>query len=181
MVTMSENKIIDFILNSQQGELIQKEGRQTQKLKIGDKTYTYDKNKPVSIVLNTKLKEVARSDGYRKHGLLMKCANYLKLTRGRPLQDYVKRFKSKITDEQQAFKGYANTYSVSDMRLKGMKGLSYLKYQKQRLAEFLNRNPNMKIIVETDLSFKNPDNELIQRRLRSRRYNIHNTDELTAS
>ena len=30
MVTMSENKIIDFILNSQQGELIQKEGRQTQ-------------------------------------------------------------------------------------------------------------------------------------------------------
>ena len=178
MVTMSENKIIDFILNSQQGELIQKEGRQTQKLKIGDKTYRYDKNKPVSNVLNTKLKEVARSDGYRKHGLLMKGANYLKLTRGRPLQDYVKRFKPKITDEQQAFKGYANTYSVSDIRLKGLKGLSYLKYQKQRLAEFLNRNPNMKIIVETDLSFKNPDNELIQRRLRSRRYNIHNPDEL---
>ena len=108
----------------------------------------------------------------------MKGANYLKLTRGRPLQDYVKRFKSKITDEQQAFKGYANTYSVSDIRLKGLKGLSYLKYQKQRLTEFLNRNPNMKIIVETDLSFKNPDNELIQRRLRSRRYNIHNPDEL---
>ena len=178
MVSMTEGKIIDFILNSQQGELIQKEGRQTQKLKIGDKTYRYDKNKPVSNVLNTKLKEVARSEGYRKHGLLMKGANYLKLTRGRPLQDYVKRFKSKITDEQQAFKGYANTYSVSDIRLKGMKGLSYLKYQKQRLTEFLNRNPNMKIIVETDLSFKNPANELIQRRLRSRRYNIHNPDEL---
>ena len=57
MVTMSENKIIDFILNSQQGELIQKEGRQTQKLKIGDKTYRYDKNKPVSNVLNTSGKE----------------------------------------------------------------------------------------------------------------------------
>ena len=169
MVTMTEGKIIDFILNSQQGELIQKEGRQTQKLKIGDKTYRYDKNKPVSKVLNTKLKEVARSDGYRKHGLLMKGANYLKLTRGRPLQDYVKRFKSKITDEQQAFKGYANTYSVSDIRLKGMKGLSYLKYQKQRLAEFLNRSPNMKIIVETDLSFKNSADELIRRRSRSRR------------
>ena len=107
----------------------------------------------------------------------MKGANYLKLTRGRPLQDYVKRLKSKITDEQQAFKGYANTYLVNDIRLKGLKGLSYLKYQKQRLAEFLNRNPNMKIIVETDLSFKNPDNELIQRRLRSRRYNRHNPDE----
>ena len=69
MVTMTEGKIIDFILNSQQGELIQKEGRQTQKLKIGDKTCRYDKNMPVSKVLNTKLKEVARSDGYRKHGL----------------------------------------------------------------------------------------------------------------
>ena len=88
MVTISEGKIIDFILNSQQGELIQKEGRQTQKLKIDDKTYRYDKNKPVSKVLNTKLKEVARSDGYRKHSLLMKGANCLKLTRGRPLQDY---------------------------------------------------------------------------------------------
>ena len=69
MVTMTEGKIIDFILNSQQGELIQKEGRQTQKLKIGDKTYRYGKNKPVSKVLDTKLKEVERSDGYRKHGL----------------------------------------------------------------------------------------------------------------
>ena len=59
-----------------------------------------------------------------------------------------------------------------------MKGLS-LKCQKQRLAEFLNRNPNMKIIVETDLSFKNPNNEVIQRRLKSRRYNVHNPDELS--
>ena len=66
---MSEGKVIDFLLNSQQGELIQKESRQTQKLKIGDKTYRYDKNKPVSKVLNTKLKDVARSDGYRKHCL----------------------------------------------------------------------------------------------------------------
>ena len=29
MVTMSENKIIDFILNSQQGELIQKPSKPT--------------------------------------------------------------------------------------------------------------------------------------------------------
>ena len=36
----------------------------------------------------------------------------------------------------------------------------------------------MKIIVETDLSFKNPNNEVIQRRLKSRRYNVHNPDEL---
>ena len=46
MVTATEGKIIDFISNSQQGKLIQKEGMQTQKLKIGDKTYRYDKNKP---------------------------------------------------------------------------------------------------------------------------------------
>ena len=95
MVSVSEEKIIDFIIKSQQGELIQKEGKQTQKLKIGDKAYRYNKNKPASKVLNTRLKEVARSDGYRKHSLLMKGASFIKLTRGRPLQDYVKRFKSK--------------------------------------------------------------------------------------
>ena len=180
MVSVSEEKIIDFIIKSQQGELIQKEGKQTQKLKIGDKAYRYNKNKPASKVLNTRLKEVARSDGYRKHSLLMKGASFIKLTRGRPLQDYVKRFKSKITDEQQAFKGYTNTYSVSDIRLKGMKGLSYLKYQKQRMVEFLNRNPNMKIIVEVDLALKNTDNEEIRRKLRSRRYNVHNPEEINS-
>ena len=179
MVLVSEEKAIDFIIKSQQGELIQKEGKQTQQLKIGDKTYRYNK-KPASKVLNTRLKEVARSDGYRKHSLLMKGASFIKLTRGRPLQDYVKRFKSKIKDEQQAFKGYANTYSVSDIRLKGMKGLSYLKYQKQRMVEFLNRNPNMKIIVEVDLSLKNTGNEEIRRRLRSRRYNVHNPEEINS-
>ena len=110
----------------------------------------------------------------------MKGASFIKLTRGRPLQDYAKRFKSKITDEQQAFKGYANTYSVSDIRLKGMQGLSYLKYQKQRMVEFLNRNPNMKIIVEVDLALKNTDNEEIRRRLRSRRYNVHNPEEINS-
>ena len=190
MVSVSEEKIIDFIRKSQQGELIQKEGSETeliqkegsetQKLKTGDKTYRYNKNKPASKVLNTRLKEVARSDGYRKHSLLMKGASFIKLTRGRPLQDYVKRFKSKITDEQQAFKGYANTYSVSDIRLKGLKGLSYLKYQKQRMVEFLSRNPNMKIIVEVDLALKNTDNEEIRRRLRSRRYNVHNPEEINS-
>ena len=54
MVSVSEEKIIDFIIKSQQGELIQKEGKQ--KLKIGDKTYRYSKNKPTSKVLNTRLK-----------------------------------------------------------------------------------------------------------------------------
>ena len=180
MVSVSEEKIKDFFIKSQQGELIQKEGSETQKLKIGDKTYRYNKNKPASKVLNTRLKEVARSDGCRKHSLLMNGASFIKLTRGRPLQDYVKRFKSKMKDEQQAFKGYANTYSVSDIRLKGMKGLSYLKYQKQRMVEFLNTNPNMKIIVEVDLSLKNTDNEEIRRRLRSRRYNVHNPEEINS-
>ena len=36
MVSVSEEKNIDFIIKSHQGELIQKEGKQTQKFKIGD-------------------------------------------------------------------------------------------------------------------------------------------------
>ena len=39
------------------------------------------------------------------------------------------------------------------------------------------QKPNRKISVETDLSFKNPNNEVIQRRLNNRRYNVHNPDE----
>ena len=33
MVSVSEEKVIDFIIKSQQGELIQKEGKQTQNSK----------------------------------------------------------------------------------------------------------------------------------------------------
>ena len=48
------------------------------------------------------------------------------------------------------------------------------------MVEFLNRNPNMKIIVEVDLALKNTDNEEIRRRLRSRRYNVHNPEEINS-
>ena len=85
MVSVSEEKIIDSIIKNHQGELIQKEGKQTQKLKIGGKSYRYSKNKPTSKVLNTRLKEVARSDGYRKHSLLIEGASFIKFTRRRPL------------------------------------------------------------------------------------------------
>ena len=61
-----------------------------------------------------------------------------------------------------------------------MQGLSYLKYQKQRLTEFLNRSPNMKIIAEAGLLLKNTDNEEIRRRLRSRRHNVLNPEEINS-
>ena len=38
----------------------------------------------------------------------------------------------------------------------------------------------MKIIVEVDLALKNTDNEEIRRRLRSRRYNVHNPEEINS-
>ena len=48
------------------------------------------------------------------------------------------------------------------------------------MVEFLNRNPNMKIIVEVELALKNTDNEEIRRRLRSRRYNVHSPKEINS-
>ena len=39
----------------------------------------------------------------------------------------------------------------------------------------------MKIIVKVGLLFNNPNNEEVRRRLRSRRYNIHNPNELNGT
>ena len=47
--------------------------------------------------------------------------------------------KATITDEQGAFKNYVNAYSISNIKLGKWKGLTYLKYQEDRLKQFLNK------------------------------------------
>ena len=60
------------------------------------------------------------------------------------LKKYAITQKATITDEQGAFNNYVNSFSISNINLKGLKGLSYLKYQEDRLKQFLNTNTGMK-------------------------------------
>ena len=67
MVKFSEEKVIDYILKSDTGRIkTNNGGKQLKKIIVDDKTYSYDKNKPISKVFNKKLAKIARTDDYKK-------------------------------------------------------------------------------------------------------------------
>ena len=96
--------------------------------------------------------------------------------------------KATITDEQSAFKTYVNAYSISNIKLRGFNGLSYVEYQEDRLKQFLNENTGMKILIQVDFKIITPadgqddEGNPVQRQVikfRSRRYEVLNTDDIT--
>ena len=120
--------------------------------------------------------------GYKKYELETKRGiKWTRLDKNKALVSIQKRFKADITDEQSAFKNYVNSYSVSNIKVKGVKALQYLKYQDQRLKEYLNKHKGMKIMMEAYGTFKSKKtDEDIRHTIRSRRYEITNADEIVS-
>ena len=52
--------VIDYLLSSNRAEVVKKNGRDTNFIKIGEKQYRYDKTKPISDRLETKLNKVKK-------------------------------------------------------------------------------------------------------------------------
>ena len=94
-----------------------------------------------------------------------------------------------MTDEQNAFKSYVNSYYNYNIKLKGWKGLTYLKYQEDRLKKLLNENTGMKVLIQVDVTIITPDdgeddegNHMRQViKFRSRRFEVLNTDDISAT
>ena len=66
------------------------------------------------------------------------------------LRKYAVTQKATITDEQSAFKSYVNSCFISNTKMKGWKGLTYLVHQEDRLKQLLNENTGMKILIQVD-------------------------------
>ena len=91
--------------------------------------------------------------------------------KNKTLKGIQKRYKATITDEQSAFKNYTNSYSISNIKVQGIKALQYLKYQDHNLKQYLQKHKGMKVILETFNTFKNKKtNEEVRHSMRSRRY-----------
>ena len=74
-----------------------------------------------------------------------------------------------------------NAYSVSNIKVKGIKKGLYLKYQDQRLKEYLNKHKGMTIMMEAYGTFKSKKtDEDIRHTIRSRRYEITNAEEIVS-
>ena len=181
MTETSQQIVLDYLLSSKKGEILKRNGRELKKLKIGEKTYNYDKSKPLTDRLKRKLTTVKQTLDYKKYELKEKRdIKWVNLDKNKALTRIQKRFKANISDEQSAFKSYANSYSITDIKVKGIKTLQYLKYQENRLKAYLNKHKGMKIVLETFSTFKSKKtNEEVRHSMRSRRYDLTNEEELT--
>ena len=99
MVESSEKNVIDYLLSSNREEVVKKNGRDTNFIKIGEKQYRYDKTKPISDRLETKLNKVKKNFDYTRHELVeKKDAKWLNVDKNKALIQIHKNFKAKISE-----------------------------------------------------------------------------------
>ena len=169
--------VINFVIDSQRGNVKTKNGKEYKKLVIDNNDYYYNKDKPLSKKLKNKLTSISKSQEYKRFKILKHATKGVAVRQA--LKKYAIKQKANITEEQSAFKRYANSYKISNINLKGYRGLTYLKYQEPRLKEFLQRNNNMKIRIDVDVDFNHPEFEEAQTyKIMSRIYTIMNEEEL---
>ena len=62
----SQQIVLDYLLSSEQGEILKRNGQELKKLKIGDKTYNFERGKPISKRLITKFNKIKADYGLQK-------------------------------------------------------------------------------------------------------------------
>ena len=177
----SQQIVLDYLLSSEQGEILKRNGEELKKLKIGDKTYNFERNKPITDRLKRKFNKIRQTMDYKRYELKEKRGiRWINLDKNKALTGIQKRYKATITDEQSAFKNYTSSYAISDIRVKGVKAIQYLKYQDFKIKEYLRKHKGMKVLLQTFSNFKSKKtNEIVRREVRSRRYEITNEEEIT--
>lgn len=129
--------------------------------------------------MKRKLDKVKQTLDFKRYELVTKKdAKWLKVDKNKALQSIKKRFKSTVKDEQSAFSNYANSYSVSNLKLQGIKALSNLKYQDFKLKENLRKNLGMKLSAITFATLTKSNGEEVELEIPSRRYEITNEEEI---
>ena len=176
----SQQIVLDCVLSSEKGEILKRNGEELKKLKIGDKTYNFVRGKPISKRLITKFNKIRQTMDYKKYELKEKRGiRWVNLDKNKALTGIQMRYKGTTTNEQSAFKGYVNSYAITNIRVRGIKALQYLKYQDLRLKEHLRKHNGIKVMLQVFATLKSKKtNEDVRQVIKSRRYNITNEGEI---
>ena len=151
----SQQIVLDYLLSSEKGEILKRNGEELKKLKIGEKTYNFERGKPISKRLITKFNKIRQTMDYKKYELKEKRGiRWLNLDKNKALTGIQMRYKATTTNEQSAFKGYVNSYAITNIRVRGIKALQYLKYQDLRLKEYLRKHNGMKVMLQVFATLK---------------------------
>ena len=154
-------------------------GKDASTIRVGNKNYRYNKNKPISNKLKERLNKIQTTSKYERFKLLQKGATALRANK--KIKTFLTKQGAKHTEGESALNNYANQYLISRIpeRMNGLKALSYLKYQKEILAKYLKEQKGMKILVDVVINFLDIEtDEYIEHKIRSRRYEVLNEHEL---
>ena len=94
MAQGSEGDVIDYLLKSNKGEILERGDRELSKLKIGETTYNFNKNKPITDRLKKKLNKVKSTIDYKRYELVEKKNTiWLNVDKNKALKSYQKSLK----------------------------------------------------------------------------------------
>ena len=69
IMNTSDQIVLDYILSSETGEILKRNGEELKKLKIGEKTYNFERNKPITNRLKTKFNKIRQTMDYKRYEL----------------------------------------------------------------------------------------------------------------
>ena len=104
---------------------------------IGDKSYQYNPNK-ITKTFISKLNKVTKTNQFEATHEIKRVYQSIRLRNS--LKSYALKYKAVIKYEPSMFNSYINSYSISSIKLKGLKGLSDLKYQYENYLNIVQIN-----------------------------------------
>ena len=167
-----DTKTVKFLLKENLARYkLNRRGKKLKTIIIDNNQYRYNPSKPISNKLKSKLAKKRRTNEYRAYQIK-------ELAATETVRKFAVRKRATITEEQSAFKAYANAYTISNIHLKGLNGLTYFPYQFERLNEYLEKHKGMKLNATVKISVVNIYDEMQDVIVRTRSYTIINSDEL---
>ena len=152
-------------------------GKRAKAIIIGNKRFRYNKDKPLSNKIKEKLLKLHQTPEFRSYDVEKNAR--ARETINKKLTSHAIKRKAVIKDEQSALKAYTNQYTISNIRMDGLKGLSYFKYQFEKLNEYLKVNKGMKILSRIHAKYFDVANDEIRIiTIQSRRDEVLNEDDL---
>ena len=118
-----DTKTVKFLLKENLATYkLNNKGKKLKTLIIDENQYRYNPTKPISNKLKSKLEKKRQTNEYRAYQIK-------ELAATDTVRKLAIRKRATITEEQSAFKAYANAYTISNIHLKGLNSLTYFPYQ----------------------------------------------------
>ena len=94
----------------------------------------------ITKILTSRLNKVTNTNQFEATHAIKRIYQSIRLNKN-SLKSYAVKYKVEINDHQSMFNSYINSYSISNIKLKGLRGLSYLQYEYEQTTPFCLRNP----------------------------------------